>query len=461
MHRLLFGLLLSTSVGAVTFQWDYDANESRLTGFELYATTTDTYGPTPTWTGSKTARTASISLDSNNMYRVKMRAKGVDNGTTVYSDWSREVAWLDPKTNRSVQMMVIDRAPTINLTTEGSLGWTHWGLANATDVNQKAGTTQASALANTGTPFQCDDRLLMAWQNGSPTTNALTAKALCLSGDNSAFSFTVPADTTPRLLTVYFGGWSSSSEITLKISDNSAPPVVQSYQDSRAYNRRIAVIYRASKAGQKLTVTYVLKAGSGNISLQGATIAPASASSATLAATTTTPSVSLDLTPFYDWVYWSYNNGVSINRKTGTQSIAALTTTGDVSSDTGPDVFPIGWSNGAPTTSGSSLDGLAIASGTTGSFTVTAPAQTTTRFLSLFPSFDEAPATVTIQLNGSVVYRYSLFPNGSNYKQMIVAYKAPVAGQQLRVTYAQADKDGAILLRAAALSSESPNIKVQ
>src|SRR3990172_6370601 len=67
---------------------------------------------------------------------------------------------------------------SINLTTQGSADWTHWGLSSVTSFNRKSGVTQQISnytLIGTTAPsrFQAPTgaRVTYAWSDGTPTAS--------------------------------------------------------------------------------------------------------------------------------------------------------------------------------------------------------------------------------------------------------------------------------------------------
>jgi hypothetical protein len=161
----------------------------------------------------------------------------------------------------------------VNLTTEGSLDWVHWG---DTSLNRKAGVTaQLSTYTKVGTgtaePYNNDPRTL-SWTDGTPTgISSNNRDGLYINGTGQGFSFTAPADTTQRTLVVHVGGYNSGGTLTALLSDGSAA----SFTDTTAaasgqYDRNYTLIYSAASAGQTLTVTWKMSSGSGNVTLSAA-----------------------------------------------------------------------------------------------------------------------------------------------------------------------------------------------
>jgi hypothetical protein len=183
-----------------------------------------------------------------------------------------------------------------NLTSNGTSDWIHWGRSgvygatdrDSTGQGQISDVTVVGTGANTGAYH--DPSRDSVWSNGSPTVSD--------SGDpgyiwdngaiNSGYSFTVPADTASRTLTVYAGGFGTTSTVRAHLSDGSAPDYVRTASGSGIYNDSYTIIYNAASAGQTLTIT-VLKTGNisgtqGSADLVAAMLSPTMVSQPTVPA---------------------------------------------------------------------------------------------------------------------------------------------------------------------------------
>jgi hypothetical protein len=162
-----------------------------------------------------------------------------------------------------------------NLTTEGPTDWVHWG---DTSLNRKANVppqiSTYTVVGGTAGRYSNDPRPL-SWSDGTPTVSSTNnLKGLYIRGVQSGFSFTAPADTTSRTLTVHVGGWRSGGTLTAHLSDGSAADFVDTTPLANGiYDRNYTLSYQATKPLQTLTVTWVMNSGSGNVALQGAALA--------------------------------------------------------------------------------------------------------------------------------------------------------------------------------------------
>jgi alpha-amylase len=181
-----------------------------------------------------------------------------------------------------------------NLTNLGTGDWAHWGQSSATAFDHKSsGGTQISnaSVVGSGSLGQFTDSIeQMTWSDGTPTASATNSpNGAWISGVGNGISFTAPADTTQRTLTVYVGGYQSAGTLTASLSDGSATAYTDSSMsgsgtgtDGSHYYAVYTLTYKAGSAGQTLTVKWTENAnqGSGNVTLQAATLSGTSSPAA-------------------------------------------------------------------------------------------------------------------------------------------------------------------------------------
>ncbi|RPJ49544.1 MAG: hypothetical protein EHM23_36585, partial [Acidobacteria bacterium] len=116
---------------------------------------------------------------------------------------------------------------SVNLTSEGTMDWAHWGLAAATSFNHKAAVT--SAISNyTSVGSAVAQRLqknstTYSWTGGTPTVTATnTPNGVWVMGLGNGFQISAPADTTKRTLKLYLGVWAAQGKLEATLSDGSA-----------------------------------------------------------------------------------------------------------------------------------------------------------------------------------------------------------------------------------------------
>ena len=202
---------------------------------------------------------------------------------------------------------------TANLTIEGTADWVHWG---DTVSNRKSGVTpQISNFTVVGSgPVMSytNDLRVLSWTDGTPTINGSNNDGLYISFLQNGFSFTAPADSNTRVLTVHVGGWMSGGTLKAQLSDKSAPDFVDSpTAASGQYDRNYTLTYSAASAGQTLAITWVATSGEGNVTLSGAGLALVGPSVSATAGTSQSTTVNTAFTTALQVTVSSGGNPVS------------------------------------------------------------------------------------------------------------------------------------------------------
>jgi hypothetical protein len=170
-------------------------------------------------------------------------------------------------------------AGTQNLTSQSSTDWAHWGFNTSSSFDHKGSVIpqiSTYTVVGTGIPKRYSDNLIgYSWSDGTPTpiVNNSTTGVL-IAGPNNGFTITAPADTTPRTLSVYVGAWKAQGTLTVHLSDGTATDYINSSITNTGGSRvgLYTLNYMAGSSGQTLSVTYTLVSGSGNVTLQAATL---------------------------------------------------------------------------------------------------------------------------------------------------------------------------------------------
>jgi hypothetical protein len=171
-------------------------------------------------------------------------------------------------------------AGPINLTSQGTLDWAHWGQTSTTSFEHKAAVTQQISnfsLPNGGaTGHYAVYPSGYSWSDGTPVASATSNYGVYLTGQGHAFQITVPADNlAARTLRLYVGQYQVAARLTATLSDGSALPYTETFDTHLGASARYYTInYRAGIPGQTLTVVYSLLTdnATGNIQLHAATL---------------------------------------------------------------------------------------------------------------------------------------------------------------------------------------------
>ena len=352
---------------------------------------------------------------------------------------------------------------TYNLTNQGTTDWVHWGNGSYPGQDRKSGGSAISGVStfgsglNTGTWH--DSSRNFSWSNGTPTASASDSQTYIWdNGSNgSGFSFTVPADTTTRTLTVYAGGANGGVSGTLQasLSDNSASAYSSSFgpTGSSLLTNIYTITYHAASAGQTLTVKLTKTGGSSGGSAPSVDLIAAALStsggggsgslSGSVASASSSTTYNLTSLGTTDWVHWGNGSYPGQDRKSGGNAISGVSTFGSgLNTGTWYDSSRnFSWSNGTPTASASDSQTYIWDNGNSGTgFSFTVPADTTTRTLTVYVGAPGGGASGTFNAslsdNSATAYTNSFGPTGSNMVTYVytITYHAASAGQTLTIT---------------------------
>ncbi len=180
---------------------------------------------------------------------------------------------------------------SLDLTALGTSDWAHWGAQGiwgaydhkATGGGQISDLTEIETVAaDSGKAFADSvNKIRKAnWTDGTPTASAVDEPGYVFAqaAPNGArqltygYSFTVPADTTERTVSILLGGFGATARVEASLSDPSAADIFdQSAPGSTAQWQRIySIKYKAASAGQTLTVRILHAAGNFSLDLKEA-----------------------------------------------------------------------------------------------------------------------------------------------------------------------------------------------
>jgi hypothetical protein len=382
---------------------------------------------------------------------------------------------------------------SVNLSTEGTVDFAHWGLNSASDFNSKSGATvEISNFTKIGTATvgrYTNNPVSYSWTGGTPAASATnTTTGVYIEGLNNGFQFTVPADTNQRTLKVYVGVFDTRGELTATLSDNSAAQYVDSslVTDWAQGNAVYTLTYRAASAGRTLTVRWINKDGTGNVTLQGATLAGGGFAPPTntpvvptntpipSATPTTSPggglltgsgatspaSLNLSSEGSTDWAHWGLNAATDFNSKNGaTVQINNITVVGSGSParyDDNDTAFT--WTGGTPTASATNTTTGIYLGGINNGLQFTVPADTTQRTLKVYVGSYDAQGRLQASLSDNSATAYTdTAAAGSANRVYTLNYRAASAGQTLTVRWTQVGGGGNVTLQAATLSGGGSN----
>ncbi|MFN0277202.1 MAG: peptidoglycan DD-metalloendopeptidase family protein [Pyrinomonadaceae bacterium] len=347
---------------------------------------------------------------------------------------------------------------SVNLTTEGTTDWVHWGLNDETSVDRKNGVTpQISNFTRLGsvTTLRCtanaNPTVTYTWNDGTPNPGLMSSPSCLYVYDiGNGFEFTLPADTSPRTFKLYVGVWRGTGRLEAEMSDGSASPVIDNSlagaYPGPALNGVYTITYAASSPGQSLKVRWFLESNLypvANLNIQSATLTTSALGQGSLSGSRAAipANVNLSAEGTADWAHWGLTTENSFNHKNGvTQQISnrSVLGSGSVERYTGNPNF-YSWSGGTPTASASNTDTGIYVIGLNNGFQVTAPANTTPRTLKMYLGLYAATGRFEASLSDGSDLTYidtSLSNSGSSSNAVYTLnYRAASAGQTLTIRW--------------------------
>jgi hypothetical protein len=165
-------------------------------------------------------------------------------------------------------------AASVNLTSEGTLDWQHFGnAAQKAAVNSQI---HYAVLGKTGAQIFAGDHRTQSWTDGTPMRTADgETSGLYTYGVGTGFLITAPADQIARTLHLHVGGWSSGGTLVAQVSDGSSPVYIDTVPAGRgSYLRDYTLSYQAASNGQSVTVTWMMTSpyAGGNVTLSSAAL---------------------------------------------------------------------------------------------------------------------------------------------------------------------------------------------
>lgn len=168
----------------------------------------------------------------------------------------------------------------VNLTTQGTADWAHWGLVDASSFNHKNGVVQqisnVTPIGSTSTLRYANNLNSYNWSDGTPTaSNGGTSSGIYMVGVGEGLQISVPASTDVRTLRVYTGVYRARGRLEVTISDGSASPFIDTSLEhtTGSANTVFLLNFQAASSGQTLYIRWVVDAiydPFGNATLQAA-----------------------------------------------------------------------------------------------------------------------------------------------------------------------------------------------
>jgi hypothetical protein len=179
----------------------------------------------------------------------------------------------------SVKVGRSDVPSRVNLSSEGSRDWVHWGEQSTFSLERRAdGDFQILEGAPTAPRFRHGfSRQLFSWTGGSPVANSDgTPTGIRTCGKGNGFTISAPAGTSTRTLRLYVGALAGRGKLTAKLSAGSASATATFEERGNNLDTAVFVItYRAPKNG-KINLSWITEEAfsqnCGGVALEAATL---------------------------------------------------------------------------------------------------------------------------------------------------------------------------------------------
>jgi hypothetical protein len=181
-----------------------------------------------------------------------------------------------------IDSIVVERVPvasTVDLDSEGTVDWVHWGEQGRFSLERDRGGDFAILEGTPGEPRQrhtaSPERF--TWTGGEPMASSSgVASGIRTCGDGNGFTLSAPATTASRTLKLYLGAINARGSLRLQLSTGGEAytDLFTARGDSMATTAYV-VSYRASETG-KISIKWITDAAfdedCGGVALQAATL---------------------------------------------------------------------------------------------------------------------------------------------------------------------------------------------
>jgi hypothetical protein len=238
--------------------------------------------------GSQVFTTGDLTLSANTVLRAKAFAGGFAESDGTLGNFTIVDA------GNSIKEVSIKKAPDIvNLETEGTLSWAHWGLGAVDDFNRKSGgTDELDDFTEIGTvtaqhigthaPFDFEAANFAAsWTNGIPDPSANAERTGLFfpfdAGIADAPGIQVvvdTSDTTERILRFYIGSHNGNGKLTTSLNGSADVETIVENPHATPIVKVVEIRYAPSDPADDLTLRYTVEnnAGASSITLHAATL---------------------------------------------------------------------------------------------------------------------------------------------------------------------------------------------
>ena len=169
---------------------------------------------------------------------------------------------------------------SVDLTPVGTIDWVQWP-GNVRKAGVPPRISGPTLVGRGAVAIPGPGPATLRWNDGTPVAAGSANEAVSVSGTGRGFKVTVPADQTPRKLTLFVGATNANGRLVARLSDNSASEFVNVpvRKVGSHWSGVYTLTYRAASPGQTLEVTWTQARGVASpgkavpgVSIQGAAL---------------------------------------------------------------------------------------------------------------------------------------------------------------------------------------------
>jgi hypothetical protein len=166
----------------------------------------------------------------------------------------------------------------VDLSSEGTLDWVHWGLRDSRSVDRKRGGSGAitEPEPQSARGRYTDNPAGFNWRDGDPNrTVSRTPTGVYACGVGNGFTLTVPAGAQARTLRLYAGTWRARGKLAVNLPAEGVTATAAMDNGGAVQITQFTITFRAPKGGS-LQVRWVTEQSydrsCGNVNMQAATL---------------------------------------------------------------------------------------------------------------------------------------------------------------------------------------------
>jgi hypothetical protein len=166
----------------------------------------------------------------------------------------------------------------VDLSTEGTVDWIHWGLRDSRSVDRKRGGSGGIVEPDGQSPrgAYANNPQTFTWRDGDPTrTSSRTPTGVYACGTGNGFTLAVPAGAQARTLRLYAGVWRARGKLVLSLPAEGVTATASVENGGAIQTAQFTITFRAPKGGSlqvRWATEQTFDRSCGNVNMQAVTL---------------------------------------------------------------------------------------------------------------------------------------------------------------------------------------------